>query len=144
MTLARWDPFGIEWSRPWPERWRRWRELEATNDKWLRVEELKEDETLVVRAEMPGIDPDKDVEISVTDSMLHITAKREERTEHQEKGSYRSEFNYGEFSRDIPLPDGVHTEDVKAQYTDGILEVRIPWPAHVEKQAATRVPVSKT
>jgi HSP20 family protein len=143
MAITRWEPFGSEWPRHWPERWRRWFDLDTTADRWLRVEELKEDGSLVVRAELPGVDPDKDVEIRLTDGMLHIAAKREERTEHKEKGSYRSEFTYGEFSRDIPLPKGVEKQAVKANYKDGILEVRMPWSAKTEEATATKVSVTK-
>lgn len=73
---------------------------------WLRVEEFVEDKTLVVRAELPGIDPDKDVDLEVTDGQLRIKAHREEKSEQKEKDSYRSEFRYGSFSRTIPCPPG--------------------------------------
>lgn len=92
----------------------------------LRVEEYQDGNTLVVRAEMPGIDPDKDVDISVSDGVLHIQAERQETTEHKEKGGYRTEFRYGSFARDIPLPIGSKDSDVSASYRDGVLEVRVP------------------
>ena len=92
----------------------------------LRVEEFQDGNTLVVRAEMPGIDPDKDVDISVSDGVLHIQAERQETTEHKEKGGYRTEFRYGSFARDIPLPIGSKDSDVSASYRDGVLEVRVP------------------
>ena len=75
---------------------------------------------------MPGIDPDKDVQISVTDHTLHLRAERREETKTEEKGTYRSEFRYGSFARTVPLPVGATDKDVKATYKDGILEVRIP------------------
>ena len=93
---------------------------------WLRVEEFVDAGALVVRAEMPGIDPEKDVEITVADGVLTITASREEKTEHKGKDSYRSEFRYGSFSRSVVLPAGATEEDVTASYTDGVLEVRVP------------------
>ncbi|WP_104163823.1 Hsp20/alpha crystallin family protein [Cryobacterium sp. N22] len=92
----------------------------------LRVEEYQDGNTLVVKAEMPGIDPDKDVDISVSDGVLHIQAERQETTEHKEKGGYRTEFRYGSFARDIPLPIGSKDSDVSASYRDGVLEVRVP------------------
>jgi HSP20 family protein len=149
MALTKWEPFGLDWpgrrrlGLDWPERWRRWLDFEAESEKWLRVEQVKEDGTLVIRAEIPGIDPDKDVEVNVNDSVLHISAKREERSEKKDKASYSSEFRYGEFSRDLELPPGVDKDAVKAEYKDGILEVRIPWPAEVEKKT-TKVPVSRS
>ena len=92
----------------------------------LRVEEYQDGNTLVVKAEMPGIDPEKDVDISVSDGVLHIQAERQETAEHKEKGGYRTEFRYGSFSRDILLPTGSKDSDVSASYRDGVLEVRVP------------------
>lgn len=103
------------------------RMFEGDVDKsWLRVEEFVEDKTLVVRAELPDIDPDKDVEIAITDGDLHITAERQEKTEHKDKDSYRSEFRYGSFTRTVKLPPGATEADVKAIYKDGVLEIRVP------------------
>ncbi|HZK60003.1 MAG TPA: Hsp20/alpha crystallin family protein [Cryobacterium sp.] len=107
----------------------------------LKVEEYQDGNTLVVKAEMPGIDPDKDVDISISDGMLHIQAEREEKSEHKDKSGYRSEFRYGSFTRDISLPAGCKEEDVKATYRDGVLEVRVPVP---ERSAtASKVPVTR-
>jgi HSP20 family protein len=94
----------------------------------IRVEQFLDGNTLVVRAEVPGIDPDKDVDVSVADGVLHIKAEREEKTEHKDKSGYRSEFRYGSFSRSVSLPPGAREEDVKATYKDGVLEVRAPAP----------------
>ncbi len=103
------------------------RMFEGDVDKsWLRVEEFVEDKTLVVRAELPDIDPDKDVEIAITDGDLHITAERQAKTEHKDKDSYRSEFRYGSFTRTVKLPPGATEADVKAIYKDGVLEIRVP------------------
>lgn len=93
---------------------------------WLRVEEFVDDKTLVIRTEIPGIDPEKDVEIVVDNGELRIKAQREAKTEHKDKESYRSEFHYGSFSRSIKLPAGATADDVTATYTDGVLEVRVP------------------
>lgn len=93
---------------------------------WLRVEEFVDDKTQVVRAELPGIDPDKDVEIAIEGGDLRITAQRQEKTEHKGKDSYRSEFRYGSFTRTVKLPPGATEADVKATYTDGVLEIRVP------------------
>ncbi|HUO48444.1 MAG TPA: Hsp20/alpha crystallin family protein [Acidimicrobiales bacterium] len=114
----------------WPERWRRLFDfdLDLGLGGWLRVEEFADADTLVVRAEMPGIDPDKDVEVTVSGGMLHIRATRSERKEDTTKGGYRSEFRYGTLERDVLLPEGVTGEDVNASYTDGILEIRVPMP----------------
>ena len=102
----------------------------------IKVEELVDGNDLVVRAELPGVDPEKDVDVSIRDNHLRIDAHREERKEEKDKGGYRTEFRYGSFSRTIPLPEGVTEQDIQATYTDGVLEVRVPVPE--QKQAAAK------
>ena len=106
----------------------------------LHLEEYAEDGTYVIRAELPGIDPDKDIEIQVVDGMMHLQARREERTEEDRPSGYHSEFRYGSFARSIRLPDGATEDDVKASCKDGILEVRVlvgPAPG----KAPVKVPI---
>ncbi|QQZ19674.1 MULTISPECIES: Hsp20/alpha crystallin family protein [Rhodococcus] len=88
----------------------------------IRVEEHVDDDRYTLRAELPGVDPAKDIDISVRDGQLTITA---ERTEKQEEGT-RSEFRYGSFYRSMPLPPGAQEDDINATYTDGILTVTVP------------------
>ena len=96
----------------------------------IRVEELVEDDMLVIRAELPGIDPEKDVEVSISGGVLHIAATRSEKFEHKSheelRSGFRSEFRYGSFTRSIVLPVGTYETEVVAKYADGILEVRLP------------------
>jgi HSP20 family protein len=139
MALTRWKPLGLEQL----DRWRRWLDIDADAEQWLRVEEVRETGAPVVRAELPGGDPDKDVDVSVSDEVFPISAKREERTEHKDKGSYRSEFRYGEFSRNLALPGDVDQDTVKASGKDGVLEVRVPWTEEPESNS-TKVPISRS
>jgi HSP20 family protein len=95
-----------EWFRfEIPDVFRRMADLDPQTG-WLRVEEYVDGDTLAVRAELPDIDPDKDVELSVANGVLHIRAQREEKTEKKDKDVYRSEFRYGSFVRNVPLPEG--------------------------------------
>ena len=110
---------------------------------WPRVEEYRDGDTVVIRAELPGIDPDRDVELTVADDELHLRAERRERSEHKDKGSYRSEFRYGSFSRTLPLPPGCRDEDISAAYRDGVLEVRVPVAEHVEPPATRKIRVTR-
>ena len=104
----------------------------------IRVEEYREDGTLVVRADLPGNDPDKDVELTVAGGMLHIGAERRQEEEREEKGYLRREVRYGSLSRSLRLPEGVTETDITATYKDGVLEIRIPEPKHQEaKKMAT-------
>jgi HSP20 family protein len=111
---------------------------------WMPVEEFVDGTTLVVRAELPDIDPDKDVELMVEAGVLRIHAQREVKAERTEQGVYRSEFRYGSFDRSVVLPEGVDAGDITAGYTNGILEIRVPLPPPPEKPPATKVPVTQT
>ena len=109
----------------------------------MRIEEFVDGSDMVVRAELPGLDPDKDVTITVGDGLLTIAAQRREESEQGEKGKpgYRSEFRYGSMRRVLRLPHAVH-DDVKATYADGILEVRVANAA--EAHTPHQVPITRT
>lgn len=97
---------------------------EAGEERLLPVEEVHESGALLVRVEVPGVDPDRDVTFSVSDCVLHITVRRRLSA----KGIYRSEFRYGELSRDLTLTAGIEADAITAGYEAGIIELRIPWP----------------
>jgi HSP20 family protein len=107
----------------------------------IRVEETIENDTLIIKAEAPGIDPEKDVDISMTNGKLYINMERRLSSESEKNGATRSEFRYGSFARTIALPEGTPTSDVKASYKDGILEVRVPVPK--TDATATKVPIAR-
>lgn len=109
----------------------------------IRVEEMVDGNTLVVRAELPGIDPEKDADVTVTDGVLSIKAERQEKKEQKDKDGYRSEFRYGSFVRRIPLPSGVQQGDITASYKDGVLEVRAPLPDQGQEAGASKIPVTR-
>lgn len=152
--LLRWSPFAApRWTSPFSTLLRPPSDLldsvermfdASTGPAPIRVEEFVDGKTLVVRAEMPGVDPDKDVEITIDNGYLRIRAERQEKEEHKEKGRFRSEFRYGSFSRSIPLPDGVKEEDIKATYTDGVLEVRTPLPEEAaQPETPKKLPITR-
>jgi HSP20 family protein len=116
--------------------------LEGDLDSWLRVEEYQEGDILVVKAEVPGIDPEQDVEITLTGNQLHLGVRREEKSEHKSRHGYRSEFRYGTFSRTVTLPQGVNEQDLRAIYSDGVLEVRIPIPEG-PGSAPRKIPITR-
>jgi HSP20 family protein len=86
------------------------------------VEDFTEDDQYVVRAELPGIDPDKDVTVTVDGDLLTIHGERHE----EKKDKNLQEHRYGSFTRTVRLPTGASADDIKASYADGILEVRAP------------------
>ena len=87
----------------------------------IRVEDFLADDRYTVRAELAGIDPAKDVEVTVGAGYLTIHAERHDKTE----GKHRTEFRYGTFTRSLPLPSTANEEDVKATYHDGILTISV-------------------
>jgi HSP20 family protein len=139
MTLMRRERVGFDF----PELWRRMFDNDLEAGGWLRVEEFRDGDTFVIRGELPGIDPDRDVELSLSDGVLRISARREERKEHKGDDGFRTEFRYGTFVRNVVLPPGVREEDIKASYKDGILEVRIPMPQEEKEPEAKKIPISK-
>ena len=103
----------------------------------LRLEDYIEDSKYVLRAEMPGIDPAKDVEITVVDGVLSLRAER--RQEHQEP--HRSEFRYGAFERTVTLPGNAVKDDITATYEDGVLTLTVRL-AEPKKEEVTRIAIA--
>jgi HSP20 family molecular chaperone IbpA len=103
----------------------------------IRVEEEFAEGEYRLHAELPGIDPDRDVEITVEGDTLTLRAERTERTE----GKHRSEFRYGTFTRTVRFPTALRTEQTRATYADGVLTVTIPTAE--EKAAAKTVKVER-
>jgi HSP20 family protein len=88
----------------------------------LRIEDRMDEDRYLVRAELPGIDPDKDVQITIDHGVLSIAGERRESS----RTPNRSEFHYGSFVRRVSLPSGADENAVSASYHDGILEVAVP------------------
>ncbi len=131
MQVAMWEPMAIEV----PNRLRRWLDWDGQLGHWMRIEELRGDDEVTIRAELPGVDPDRDVEISCEEGVLRISAHRAERHASRNGREVHSEFRYGELERELALPSGARPEDIKARYEDGILEVTVPCehPAHAQR-----------
>jgi HSP20 family protein len=95
---------------------------------------------LIVRAELPGIDPEKDVDITVEDGVLTLKGERRHEEETEEENYYRFESSYGSFQRSVPLPKNVKADDISASYENGILEVTVPQAG--ESSVAKKIPVT--
>ena len=88
--------------------------------------EWQENETgYLLSFDMPGIRPE-DIKVDLRDNALNISAERKQSSERKEGDSLRSEKFYGMYSRSIELPHDVGSEDVQAEYTNGVLEILIP------------------
>jgi HSP20 family protein len=92
-----------------------------------RIESYLKDGMLHIKAELPGIDP-KDLEVSIRDRDLVIKGERKEEKDETKKDFTYHEIAYGSFERHFVLPDGVKDEDLKAKFTNGILELTVPVP----------------
>lgn len=148
MALTRREPHSLvpDWiDQPifdWP-----FHPLEAVRRKLtedqVKVEEFVEDSQLVVRAELPGVDPDRDVDVSIADGKLFIRAERRHEENIERRDYRRSEIRYGSFSRALPLPPGTSESDITASYKHGVLEVRAPMAAE-EMTKPSKIPISKT
>jgi HSP20 family protein len=105
-----------------------WDRLTRMTDTWApSIESHVENGNIVVKADLPGIDP-KQVSISVTGNQLTIEGERKHEEKEEEKDYLHREFEYGKFSRMMSLPDGVDVNQVKAHYKDGVLEITMPAP----------------
>ena len=104
----------------------------------FRLEEAIRDDRYVVRAELPGLDPENDIEVTVEGRILTIRAERRQ----QDNGPYRSEFRYGSLARAVRLPVRVDAADVTARYDKGVLEVSVP--VREVKPESTRIPIENT
>lgn len=109
----------------------------GTGTQPIRVEDFLEKDRYVIRAELPGIDPDKDVEVSVNDGILTIVAERREETRDRK----RSEFHYGSFSRSVTLPAGAKEDEITATFDKGMLEVTVMLETSTEEVKGRTIPV---
>ncbi|MGD0240203.1 MAG: Hsp20/alpha crystallin family protein [Streptosporangiaceae bacterium] len=96
----------------------------------IRIEDFVEGDRYMIRAELAGIDPEKDVEVTVGAGYLTIHAERHDKTE----GKHRTEFRYGSFSRSMSLPAQANADDVKASYDHGILTVSVGLKAEKKEE----------
>jgi HSP20 family protein len=111
--------FRLPFRRDWPAVcW-------PTEGKSPRVDVVERDDEIVVRAELPGVDK-KDLDVALTDNAVTIKATSSKQ-EREEKGEYyRQEISSGYFARTIGLPAGINGAACKAEFKDGLLELRIP------------------
>ncbi len=101
------------------------------------VECFTKDKQLILRAELPGIDP-KQVEVSVVGNRVIIKGEKKEERQIKEEEYFFREFAQGRFERSFELPEGVKADQVKSTLQSGVLEVILP-AAGIE--AARKIPV---
>ena len=89
------------------------------------VDVYEQDNTLVLKAELPGVDP-KDVDIRIENNVLTIKGERKFDNEVKKESYHRVERAYGTFTRSFTLPNVVDPAAVKAEFKDGVLRVSLP------------------
>ena len=123
----------IDWLEP------PWTFLRPVSGHPMRMEDFVRDGSYVIRAELPGIDPDKDVEVTVANGILTIKAERRE----ERSDKHHSEFHYGTYSRSVTLPASADEEHVEAIYGHGILEVTVKLAEDTTTKTARKIPVTQ-
>ncbi|BCI87216.1 hypothetical protein NIIDMKKI_24220 [Mycobacterium kansasii] len=109
----------------------------AAESRLMPLEDELKDGRYEVRAEIPGVDPATDIDITVHDGRLTIKAERTEKKEFDG----RSEFSYGSFVRTVALPAGADEDSIEATYDKGILTVSVA--VSDAKPAERRIPIRR-
>lgn len=139
MAIVQWDPFGeITSLRQQMDRILGRHDSEQTFVPPVDV--FENDGQIVIKAELPGIDP-SDVEVSIDENVLSIRGERRFKEKTEQEGFYRIERRYGRFERYLPLPQGTDAEQIQASYDSGILDVRVPKP---EQMKPRRLDIQRT
>lgn len=114
------------WADPWPFAPRVVAPAVRTPTAWApRLDILEKNGNLVIQADLPGLKPEE-IEVTLEDGSLIIRGERKAESEAKEENYYRMERSYGQFSRVVPLPDGIKPEQIQARFTNGVLEITLP------------------
>jgi HSP20 family protein len=109
---------------------------------WAPTVEVRErNNTLEVLAELPGMNKD-DVKVEITDEGIVIQGERKREYENTEGGFHRSERTYGRFYRLIPLPEGAQADQARADFRNGVLEVKVPLPQQQQRTRSRQIPIN--
>lgn len=101
------------------------------------IDVYETDSEVVVKAELPGIKKE-DIDVTIKENSVHIKAEKKEEKEEKTETVHRVERFYGKVERVVPLPAEIKPEEAKAEYKDGVLEIRIP-KVKVTKEAKVQV-----
>ena len=113
------DFFEDMWTRPF----RGFEEFSKGFTPSVEVSE-KEDEILI-RAEIPGLDP-QDIDVSVENNNLILRGEKKREKKDEKENYVHMECSYGIFNRVIPLRSEVDKDKVSANYKNGVLSIKLP------------------
>jgi len=135
MNVVRWDPFRLLIDQATRL------DGEEGHRAWLPpVDIFQDQDNLVLRAEVPGVDKDN-IDVRVENGVLTLQGDRKTETDLDDKNAFRRERIFGRFARSFTLPTTVDAARITAKYRDGLLEIVLPKaeaakPKRVEIQAA--------
>ena len=148
--VKREEPFNLlrqmtnEFDRMFDEPWDffRWPVPTLETANWApKVDVVTRDNKLVTRIDLPGMKKE-DVNVEVADGILTLSGERKKEVKEEKDNYFREEREYGSFCRRVPLPKGVKPEDVKAAFTNGVLEVTVPLPAAATESTPKKIAIS--
>ncbi len=90
-----------------------------------RIDVYQTENSVILKAEIPGVSKD-DLNVYVDENSIRLSGQTKKGDDYKEDNVYRTERYYGSFSRTIPLPVEVKSEQAKAEYKDGILSITVP------------------
>lgn len=130
-VLTRWDPFRElnslqqRMNQLFEQQYGSGREESLTAGAFVPPVDIYEDEhTIQLKLEVPGID-EKDLDIKVENNTLTVSGERKLEKEEKEENFHRVERRYGSFTRSFTLPNTVSTDDVQADYDNGVLKIKL-------------------
>ena len=130
-VLTRWDPFRElntlqgRLNRLFEEQYGSGREESLTAGAFVPPVDVYEDEhSIQLKLEVPGID-EKDLDVKVENNVLTVSGERKFEKEEKEENFRRVERRYGSFVRSFTLPNTVTAEDVSADYSNGVLKIKL-------------------
>ncbi|MDD5448128.1 MAG: Hsp20/alpha crystallin family protein [Actinomycetota bacterium] len=109
-------------------------------ESWPKIDAYQKGEDLVVKAEIPGVQPE-DIEVALEEGHLTISGKTEREEKVEDEDYFRMERTVGSFSRSIDVPSDVKESDIEAKYSDGILEIVVKGAAKLASKARKSIPV---
>lgn len=126
------------WRRPFPSAWRpeRWWPTAGISMRMPAVDMFEEKDDIILKAELPGMEKN-DLEVQISGSTVTLKGEKKKREEVKEENYYYSERSHGSFVRNIELPCEVKSDQVKAAFKDGVLEVRLPKTEEAKKKSIT-------
>jgi len=157
QEVRRWDPldlfddmerqFSQIWNSMWPWPSRSFGRSAAPSTQQMRnaawaptMDIYEQDGDLVVKADLPGVKKE-DIDIELDQDALILKGQRQSENEVREENYYRVERSTGTFYRRLPLPGNVSPDQVKANFNDGVLEVRLPKPEQEQSQRK-KIPIT--